>query len=159
MSHDILIRIDHKIESSFYATLLEYIGENNNKIHKKESNKKNGVRIILKYSNGKITKRQIKRWAQSKHRFLCEAIVMDIDPSINIYNALLTSLTLMDSAKKENARKLLKSYFECIKQNNEKYSHRLTILGEIYRILEMDAHICNNSNTLCKALKKADNIF
>lgn len=83
---------------------------------------------------------------------------MDIEPSVAIYRALLTSLASMGS-KAENVKKLLISYFECIQIGNEEYSHRLTILEEIYRTIEKDALIDANSNNLYAALKKADTIL
>lgn len=158
MGHDILIRTDHRMEAQFYNTLLNYIGANNPKEKPKESDKKNGVRIVLANANGKATKNQIKKWARTRMYFFRNAIVMDIEPSVAIYRALLTSLASMGS-KAENVKKLLISYFECIQIGNEEYSHRLTILEEIYRTIEKDALIDANSNNLYAALKKADTIL
>lgn len=63
MGHDILIYTDHRIEAQFYDTLLKYIGANSPKIKAKESDKKNGVRIVLSHANGKVSRNQIKKWA------------------------------------------------------------------------------------------------
>lgn len=72
MGHDILIRTDHRMEAQFYDTLLNYIGANNPKEKPKESDKKNGVRIVLANANGKATKNQIK----NGHEHGCISFVM-----------------------------------------------------------------------------------
>lgn len=156
MGHDILIYVDNKIEAPFYNVILDYIGANSKKIHRKESNKKNGLRVVLKHTHGEISKKQIKRFAHSRLYFFHNTIVMDIDSSIDIYNALLSSLNEIGSPE---IKSLLYSYFECIKQGNEVYNHRITILGDIYRILEKDALINCNSSILCSNLKSADQQF
>ena len=155
MGHDILIYTDHRIEAQFYDTLLKYIGANSPKIKAKESDKKNGVRIVLLHANGKVSRNQIKKWARSRLYFFRDTIVMDIDPSVSIYSALLSSLASMGN-KTDHVKELLSAYFRCIQQGNETYSHHLTILGDIYRIIEDDALINANSNTLCIELKNAD---
>ena len=158
MGHDILIHVDHKIEAQFYDVLLKYIGANSHKTYPRESDKKNGVRIVMAQANGKVSKRQIKRWARSRLYFFHNTIVMDIDSSVVIYRALLESLASM-GAKTENVRRLLSVYFECIQKEYETYSHRLAILDDIYRILEDDALIHTNSNTLYIKLAEADMIL
>lgn len=158
MGHDILIYTDHRIEAPFYDTLLKYIGANSPKIKAKESDKKNGVRIVLSHANGKASRNQIKKWARSRLYFFRNTIIMDIDPSVAIYRALLSSLASMGS-KTDKVRELLNAYFKCIQQGNEAYSHSLTILEDIYRIIENDALIHANSNTLYIELKNADAIL
>lgn len=158
MGHDILIYVDHRIEATFYDALLKYIGANSPKIKNKESDKKNGVRIVLSHANGKITKNQIKKWARSRLYFFRNTIIMDIGSSVAIYRALLSSLASMGD-ETDKVRELLCAYFKCIQQGSETYSHRLTILEEIYRIIESDALIHANSNTLYVELKNADAIL
>ena len=158
MGHGILIHVDHKIEAHLYDILLRYIGANSYITYPRESDKKNGVRVVMAQANGKISKGQIKRWARSRLYFFHNTIVMDIDSSVTIYRALLGSLASM-GAKTENVRKLLAAYFECIQQGHETYSHRLAILEDIYRALEDDALIYANSNTLYIELAKADMIL
>lgn len=158
MGHDILIYTDHKIEAQFYDTLLKYIGANNPKVKPKESDKKNGVRILMAHANGKITKKQIKKWARTRLYLFSNAIIMDIDTSVSIYRALLSSLASMGD-KTDQVRSLLNAYFNCIQNGNEEYSHRLTILEEIYRTIEKDALINANSNTMYVEFKDADKIL
>ena len=83
---------------------------------------------------------------------------MDIDPSVAKYRALLSSLASLGN-KTDKVRVLLSAYFKCIQQGNEAYSHSLTILEDIYRIIENDALIHANSNTLYIELKNADAIL
>lgn len=158
MGHDILIYVDRKIEAQFYDTLLKYIGANHPKIKAKEKNKKNGIRIVMSHTDGNISKTQIRKWARSRLYFLRNTIIMDIDSSVVIYRALLCSLAAIGS-KADKVRELLKAYFNCIQRRGEKYSHRLTILEDIFREIEKDALINANSNTLCSKLKNADIIL
>ena len=158
MGHDILIHVDYKIEAKFYDILLKYIGAHSHKTYPKESDKKNGVRVVMAQADGKVSKGQIRRWARSRLYFFRNTIVMDIDSSVIIYHALLGSLASIGT-ETENIKRLLIAYFECIKQEYETYSHRLTILEDIYRILEDDALIHANSNTLCIELAQADTIL
>lgn len=158
MGHDILIYTDHKIEAQIYDMLLKYIGANYPKVKPKESDRKNGVRILMAHANGKITKKQVKKWARTRLYLFHNAIIMDIETSVTIYRALLSSLASMGN-KTEQVRNLLSAYFECIQNGNEAYSHRLAILEEIYRTIEKDALINTNSNTLYVALKDADTIL
>lgn len=158
MGHDILISVDSKLEAPLYDMLLKHIGANNTKIYPGESDKKNGIRVVMDRAKGKVTKRQIKRWARSRWYFFHNTIVMDIDSSVAIYRALLETLASMGS-KTENVRRLLTTHFECIQKEHETYSHRLSILEDIYRTLEYDALIHANSNTLYVELVEADMIF
>lgn len=158
MGHDILIYTDRRIEAQFYDTLLKYIGANNPKVKPKESDKKNGVRILISHSNGEITKKQIKKWARTRLYLFHNAIIMDIGTSAAIYRALLNSLASM-GGKTEQVRRLLSAYFECIQNGNELYSHRLTILEDVYRTIEKDALVNANSSALYAELKDADTIL
>ena len=155
MGHDILIYVESKVEAQFYDTLLKYIGANSHKRYTKESDKKNGIRVVMSRTNGKVSKRQIRRWARSRLYFFHNTIVMDIETSASIYRALLESLASIDDHSNK-VKKLLIAYFECIKRENEMYSHRLTILEDIYRLLENDALIHSSSNTLYTKLVVAD---
>ena len=127
MGHDILIYTHNKIEAQFYDTLLKYIGANNPRIKPKESDKKNGIRVVMSHATNKISKNKIKKWARTRTYLFRNAIVMDIEPATTIYNALIESLSSMDN-KAENVKALLVTYFECIQKGNEAYSHRLAIL-------------------------------
>ena len=158
MGHDILIYTDHKIEAQLYDTLLKYIGANNQKVKAKESDKKNGVRILMAHAKGEITKKQIKKWARTRLYLFRNAIIMDIGTSITIYRALLNTLASMGN-RTEHVRCLLSNYFECVRNGNEVYSHRLAILEDIYRVIQVDALINENSNIMYAELKDADTIL
>ena len=127
-------------------------------ISTKTTNRKVKNLAVLSHANGKASRNQIKKWARSRLYFFRNTIIMDIDPSVAIYRALLSSLASMGS-KTDKVRELLNAYFKCIQQGNEAYSHSLTILEDIYRIIENDALIHANSNTLYIELKNADAIL
>lgn len=158
MGHDILIKVDDRTEAKLYDTLLKYIGANSPKVHSKESDKKNGIRVVLSKAEGKISKGKIKKFARSRLYFFHHTIVMDIEPSSIIYRALLKSLASLGD-KTTSIRKLLIAYFECIKKEHEDYSHRLAILEDIYRELKNNVLTYPNANILYNKLEEADDLL
>ena len=56
MGHDILIYVESKVEAQFYDTLLKYIGANSHKRYPKESDKKNGIRVVMSRTKHRCTR-------------------------------------------------------------------------------------------------------
>ena len=92
VGHDILIRVDHKVYTYFYRVLVDYIGKNNPKEYPKETTFKNGIRVIRNNCSISVSNGQIKKWAQTRLYFTRHTIVMDIEVSTAIFDAMLASL-------------------------------------------------------------------
>lgn len=158
MGHDILISVDSKMISEFYSVLLAYIGTHYPKIKPKESNKKNGIRVIQARLKNKVSKKQIKKLAQTRLYFFQNTVIMDIEPTVAIYRELLLALTEMTD-KSDRTIKMLQGNFIGIKEEHEQYSHRLAIFEEIYRVLQTDALTNAEALTLCNKLADADKLL
>ena len=158
IGHDILITVDRKIKPYIYPLLIDYIGKNYSKKYPGESTFKNGIRVICQNCSTSISKKQVKKWAQTRFYFGKPTIIMDIKISEEIFDALLKSLYNIPG-KKECIDNLLLSHFNNIKKGTEQYSIRLTILEDIYRILLVNGNVNNTSSTLCYTLKNIENIF
>ena len=158
IGHDILIKVDHKIKPYIYRVLVDYVGKNNPKEYPKETTFKNGIRIIRHNCPIAVSKGQVRKWAQTRLYFARHTIVMDIEVSTAIFNALLVSLYNIPG-KKDTINALLSNHFDIIKNDTEEYSRRLTILEDIYRELLRDASNNNTSATLCHSLKNVEDSY
>lgn len=157
LGHDVLIRTKTNYQTYSYRFLIDLIGRSYPKEKPKETFFKNGIRVIWNRCNKDgfhVSKKQIKKWAQTRRYLTGPAFVADFDVSRAIYRALLSCLSDIPVSGK-----LLRSIFEIIKRDNEKYTHRLTVLSEIYR------ELCNYANTdvsaqqLCNILIEVDEIY
>ena len=158
MGHDILIYVDEKMQSYFYRTLVSYIGKSYPKEFSKETVFKNGIRIIKKNCSLEISNGQIKKWAQTRLYFFKHTIIMDINKSTDIFQALLKSLYDMPE-KKETINKLIKEHFEMIKNEGELYSRQLSILEDIYRELLRDSGTNIFSEEMCAKLSDINSVY
>jgi len=134
IGHDVVISVKEKLRSYPYSYFINYIGMNYNKENINDNNHKNGLRIIQKNCRG-IRRSKIRKWAQSRCYYGRQAIVMDVEVSNEILNALLKAL--FDIPGQNNRVKdLLSNVFNSSYGDN---SYCFAVLQEIYSILLQDS--------------------
>ncbi len=150
IGHDVVITIKEKQRSYTYYYLINYIGMNYDKENSNDNNYKNGLRVIQKNCHG-IKRGRIRKWAQSRFYFGRQAIVMDIDISNSIFNAMLKAL--FDIPGQNDRIKSLLRYMHSSYGDN---SYCFAVLQEIYSIILQDSLNNIASSTLLNNLKNVE---